>query len=388
MPEGGRPPGERLHLPDLSITGFRGIRKLAIPRLGRVTLLAGMNGVGKTAVLEACRIYAKRGQYSAMSEIARKHDEYVSATEEDGDRRTAPNPVALFYGREKTANAFIEIGRLQGDAVDRLKIYIDSPSAKDTSMMRRLFPMDVEATELRVLVAEFRGRKMTISDPFSSPDGRTAASGVFVWPRQRRTLEGEPFPTMTCMSLGPDPVRNDWLTAFWDRVALTEDEVRARRALGLVLGDEVEGVAMVGADGTPAGDGGRRAMVKLAGGDRRVPLKVLGDGSVRLFGVALALAVCRGGMLLIDEAENGIHHTVQEGFWRMILRTARANDVQVLATTHGWDCVRGFARAAVEDDDVEGVLVRLEKEEGGGVRAVEYSESDLATAAAQGIEVR
>ena len=93
-------------------------------------------------------------------------------------------------------------------------------------------------------------------------------------------------------------------------------------------------------------------------------------------------------MLLIDEAENGIHHTVQGDFWRMILNTARANDVQVLATTHGWDCIRGFAQAASADRDAEGVLVRLEKDAEGGLRAVEYSEEELKTAAEQGIEVR
>ena len=196
------------------------------------------------------------------------------------------------------------------------------------------------------------------------------------------------FPTMECVLLGPGLVRNDELAAFWDKVALTEDQTRAEKALGLGLGDEVERVAMVGDYGAGSRGRGRRVIVKLVGRDRPVPLKSLGDGATRLFGFALALANCRGGLLLIDEAENGIHHTVHEDFWRMILETARANDVQVLATTHGWDCIRGFARAATADRDAEGVLVRLEKDAEGGLRAVEYSEEELKTAAEQGIEVR
>ena len=51
-------PDSRLHLPDLSIAGFRGIEALTIERLGRVTLLAGKNSVGKTTVLDAVRVYA------------------------------------------------------------------------------------------------------------------------------------------------------------------------------------------------------------------------------------------------------------------------------------------------------------------------------------------
>ena len=128
-------------------------------------------------------------------------------------------------------------------------------------------------------------------------------------------------------------------------------------------------------------------VVKLVDHDRPVPLKSLGDGAVRLFGFALALANCRNGFLLIDEAENGIHYSVHTDFWRVILRTAHENNVQVLATTHGWDCIRGFARAATENNAAEGILVRLEKK-GGGVHAIEYSEDELETAAEQGIEVR
>ena len=56
-----------LHLPNLTIMGFRGIDELSIPRLGRVTLLAGKNSVGKTTVLEAVQGYAARGRYSTLS---------------------------------------------------------------------------------------------------------------------------------------------------------------------------------------------------------------------------------------------------------------------------------------------------------------------------------
>ena len=46
---------DSLHVPSLRIEGFRGIDSLTINRLGRVTLLAGRNGTGKTTVLDAVR---------------------------------------------------------------------------------------------------------------------------------------------------------------------------------------------------------------------------------------------------------------------------------------------------------------------------------------------
>ena len=183
---------------------------------------------------------------------------------------------------------------------------------------------------------------------------------------------------------------NDALARFWDSVALTNDETEAVQALRLVLGDDVDRIAVVGDDLRMSArwrDSRRRVVAKLRTHDRPVPLKSLGDGALRLFGVALALANSRDGFLLMDEAENGIHHSVQRDFWRMVLRTAQENNVQVLATTHSGDCVRGFALAAAEIEDAEGVLVRLDRDDY-GMRAVEYSEEDLKIAAEQGIEVR
>ena len=74
-----------LHLHSLSITGFRGIDELSIPRLGRVTLLAGKNSIGKTTVLEAIRIYAARGRYSALSGLLVDHEEMSTMVDEDDE---------------------------------------------------------------------------------------------------------------------------------------------------------------------------------------------------------------------------------------------------------------------------------------------------------------
>ena len=116
-------------------------------------------------------------------------------------------------------------------------------------------------------------------------------------------------------------------------------------------------------------------------------MKSLGDGAVRLFGVALAIVNSQNGFLLIDEAENGIHHSLQKDFWKMIISAADANNVQVLATTHSWDCVAGFALAAKELNSVDSLLVRIERDDD-SVRAVEYCHEDLQVVAEQGIEVR
>ena len=170
-------------------------------------------------------------------------------------------------------------------------------------------------------------------------------------------------------------------------MALTDEESSAVGALKLISSGSVERVAMIGDDIGPRSSMGRRPVVKLRGESQPVPLKSLGDGAVRMFSVALALANSKDGFLLIDEAENGIHHSIQRDFWTMILKAAHQNNVQVLATTHSWDCVAGFTMAATEIEEVDGALIRLEKK-GDEIRAVEYPEDDLDVAARHGIEVR
>ena len=357
-----------LHLPDLTIKGFRGIDQLTIPRLGRVTLLAGKNGVGKTTVLEAVHVFAARGRFSALSDLLSRRGEVHVGSDDNGAGTSELDALSLFHGRV-SEDATILIGREYPS--EQLRIEMTSLAKVRSTLLNLADPVPG-------LSVSFRGKKQV---RWFIPSG-----GLNEFSRSHRLPDNhEPEPRLTCEYLGPDVLREGELARLWDKVALTDAEQRAVSSLQLVAGSTVSGVALVG-DGRPNG-GGRRTVVRLTGYDRPVPLKSLGDGAVRLFGIALAIANSRGGFLLIDEAENGIHHTAQYELWKLVLQMADANDVQVLATTHSWDCVRGFAYAAAEIGEDEGMLVRLDRDDS-GLRAVEYSEEDLKVAADQGIEVR
>ena len=379
-----------LHLPELTIEGFRGIDALKIPRLGRVTLLAGKNSIGKTTVLDAVGIYASRGNYRALHNLLWGREEVLTETDEDGDVTQVPDWRALFYTREASQGACISIGPGSAEAQLTIKPTILNGSQAD------MFEPNPESTNVQALKAEYGSNGEHFALWTASFDLRTPH--YYRVPRLPRTSyirqaqprlieEGELPPPIGYELLGPGLVGNADMARLWDGVALTDDEERAVGALQLIFGADVERVAVVGDDTTYPGRPGRRAVVRLKGESRPVPLRSLGDGALRLFGVALALANSRSGFLLIDEAENGIHYSLQRGFWNMVIRTAHENDVQVFATTHSSDCIKGFAQAAIEFEEDEGVLVRLSRQYG-DLRAVEYREEELVIAAEQGIEVR
>ena len=367
-------PDQNLHLPSLVIKNFRGIDELTIPRLGRVTLLAGKNGVGKTTVLDAVRIYAARGRANILAGILRNREEIRRFTDEDGTGMMTTDWSALFSGRQMPNEHRIGIGPT--DNGPGLTVSSVWTTRRESGMFQpSLFPED----EVLVLRIEFGGqqqRDIPVDYPMDAI--RRHRVGTMVPELHTETM---------CETLGPGLPGNADLSRFWDEVVLTDDESLAVKALNLVLDATVEGIAVIGDPARRDAARGRRVVVKVAGQALPVPLQSLGDGAVRLFGVALALANSRDGFLLIDEAENGIHHSIQTKFWNMVLQTAQRNNVQVIATTHSWDCVVGFAKAANDLEDVEGILYRIQRN-GERLRAVEYPESELANAAKHRIEVR
>ncbi len=82
--------------------------------------------------------------------------------------------------------------------------------------------------------------------------------------------------------------------------------------------------------------------------DRLIPIALLGDGIQRLISWTLTFRAASGGLMLIDEVENGIHHSKLHDLWRSIALFAKQYEVQVFATTHSLECVN-TARRVFED---------------------------------------
>ena len=83
--------------------------------------------------------------------------------------------------------------------------------------------------------------------------------------------------------------------------------------------------------------------------DASVPLALFGDGVLKLFRLLVEIVVNRGHRLMIDEIDTGIHFSRFKEFWKVILQTAKDNDVQLFMTTHNEECIRYF-KEVLEDD--------------------------------------
>ena len=152
-----------------------------------------------------------------------------------------------------------------------------------------------------------------------------------------------------------------------------------------IIESHIERVALVYANGSSE-QHTRIPKARIADQDNPIPLRSLGEGMVRLFGLALALVNTRDGLFLIDEIESGLHYSVQPDVWRLVFRLAQRLNIQVFATTHSWDCVEAFQFVTGSHPD-EGQLIRLGRNHD-DVIATLFDEQELAIITRDHIEVR
>ena len=378
---------EPLHLPNLSIENFRAINQLDIPKLGRVTLIVGENSVGKTTILDAVRVFADRGNFLTLRALLQDREEVlIDESVEDAPIRV-PNWPALFHGRDVGCPAHITV-------VNRGEPHLVQIDSGYASSEQGRLPSGDSVGRIRVLRASFNGvsfehpYQAEMSEEFGRHVPLRSADRVLDRRLARAYAEDWPFPRLPYESIGPDIIDSDRIARYLDRVTLTSHEHLAVDALRLIFGEAIERIAAVADDeGGRLRRSSRRTLVKLSNEEAPVPLASLGDGAIRLLGVGLAIANAGDGLLLIDEAENGLHHRRQADFWRMIIRAASESNVQVIATTHSWDCVRGFQRASAGEPEEAAILYRLERGKS-GLRLVGYDEDRLERATEQRVEVR
>lgn len=347
-------------LPDFRIQNFRCFRDLHLKGLGRVNLLVGKNNTGKSTVLEALSLWSKEGSPAVIQSILQTRsraptdpaDQVRKAMSlfRDGADGAIGSPYSLTLG--PTGDSLV------------VRLVLVSAGRQIEDLNSRLIPHDAkwqlfyEGTDVGLeevpLDIVFSETKPSI-DPWGlgKPRAITVPVGGLYWQQ---------------------------LQQFWSNIAGNAGEDEVVSALQLIEPDVASVRLLVDA-------GGRlHWRIRRRNRPEAEPLESFGDGMRRVLELALALVNSRKGMILIDEFENGIHFEAEEPLWRWLLEAATKLDVQVFATTHSLDCVRGFTNA-IADHPEQGTLYRLARWRG-DIMAFAMDEQDLVTAARHEMEVR
>lgn len=119
----------------------------------------------------------------------------------------------------------------------------------------------------------------------------------------------------------------------------------------------------------------------------RIPVFQLGHGFSRLLTVIAEIVASRKPVVLIDEIENGLHHSVLPDIWRGLLTACERSEVQIFATTHSWECVAAAHQAFSESLEYPLAVFRLEEKKG-QINAIAYDRESLEFSIQEELEVR
>lgn len=373
-----------------SISNFRLFNRLDLPQLGRVNLIAGKNGSGKSALLEALRLYASHAHPSALADLASSRKEYWAPKERHGFDEPASGQVLrhLFCGHQLpelngegirmgpskdehfhlTTEAYVS---LEGGYVQRVPAPQPVMAKDEPPMGVPLTTKDVKklsgdiSFQDRYLVLEHKGQTHPLVDLDKRLKDQT-----------RPAHDHSRYAVQVVRSQSANP---NELASLWDKTVLTSLEAEVIAGLQLIARD-VKRLSFVDAEGV------RIPMVQHRDSPEPLSLQSFGDGILRLFEILLSLANARGGILLIDELENGLHYKIHSQVWDMIFRLSQKLEVQIFATTHSWDCIRGFEAAWREHLDA-GTFIRLDVK-ADKVKPTYYDRKTLCDALRLDIEVR
>lgn len=358
---------------NLEIRDFRAFDYLAIEQLGHVNLIIGKNNLGKSTLLEALKLRASLGSPDVIREILEGRDE---PCERQGGRIPEPLVHSLFHGRPQLENiaSSIQIGRVNApDSALTISLtwlvdskddrgFIEAESRDSVDEADTLPALEVKCGAMR--------RLLRLDFGFAALSRR--------WKLQERSSRELAIP---CVLVGPSGLSNAELQSLWERVVLTDAETDVVEAMRIIA-PEVDDFAVL-----PSEVNSSSVRLRFKGKQHAVALKTMGDGMNRLFGIALALASAKDGILLVDEIENGIHWSVVADLWRFILKVAKRLNVQVFATSHSQDCLKAFHQGTKGDEAMDGVAVRLEKRNNEFTTEI-FDEARLAVIVKEGIEIR
>lgn len=340
---------------DFEVTNFRHFKNLRINRLSRVNLFVGRNSAGKSALLEAMLLF-----FSKMSE---KYipDIHISRQETFDQRGgdVGKTPLRhLFFGHNlpRIGEPGIELKSSGDERSFELKVAAytreltraneDFGAVYKFVELPDVDGLDPDIYEAYVVVS--RGGQLTRVAQIDASLNDLRRRGRL--PRRAETKVD------SCVYIPTRGLDDDYTAQLWDEISLTPLENEVVKGLKLIE-PKVEAVAFVGAD-SPRG--GRIPLVKISEMSEPVPLKSLGDGISRIFQIIVSIVNAKDGVLLIDEFENGLHWAVQEDVWDLVYKLAFDLNVQVFATTHSRDCIKGFEAAWAKDAE-GGAFARVVK---------------------------
>jgi hypothetical protein len=355
----------------IHVKNFRCFAGLHLARLGRVNLITGKNNSGKTALLEAIQLHNNPTDWQLPITInkIRGIDDPAKALEDVCGW--------LFY--HKHVEGGLEVGSSDEKGMSRtLTVWILDASVSATRFPEadRALRMSTNPTFGLVNAQRLILRYEQANEPERISIGVAAAIGQgtsATWVGARVPWS---LPSVYLSSAVASPAQD---VKFFGELESAKRQEEILPSLQ-ILEPRLRKLSLVPLAGETIIHGD-------IGLPRLVPVPFMGEGMRRLLSILLAIANARGGVLLVDEIENGMHYSVQKQVWQAIAHAARENDVQVFATTHSYECINAAHEAFAASEPYDFTMQRLDRS-GEEIEVVRYDRDTMEYALEMSHEVR
>jgi len=322
-------------LKEIEIQNFRCFEQIKISGFERVNLIGGKNNAGKTALLEALLLYNDPDGNS----IFRLKTLRMESSESSGSIESIESIKSIykrgwdhfFYSLNKDAVIVIH-GKDETNLVHKIEIWLD-----ESGNVNNIFA-DQNVERLRESFLKYKDDLLILNIKSNRNNQENVNSVVIASPKMSihqgsSHFNEAPFIPSCMRSSGAN------ITEEFDVARLNEKDSEILKAFQ-IIDPAIESVESFSI--------GEPTLYLRRKGEKRLPLSLFGDAMNRVADIILKLVNSEHKILLIDEIENGIHHTNQRNFWRVLFRLAVELDTQIFATTHSLEMLQAFADVGLE----------------------------------------
>lgn len=312
----------------IEINNFRCFKRTIINDFQRVNLFGGRNNAGKTSLLEA--LYLSRSPRSETVMLLRR-----LRKEEIEFAKSLPDKTwdNLFYDQKSSEEIVITI--TNNKSKHYVKLYCDD-SIEDFATTINDEEDESSLQELNDLLAgRDRVRKTLHIHSGSEQEKSFPVASIIAHPKgiAGRDMTIPDFKRVSFIpaSFG---LSNPALAEEYDKADLAGHEKQVLSAVQ-IIDSSIQQLKTLTI--------GRPTLYLQRDKPPFLPISMFGEAANKVIALILQIINHQGSVLLIDEIENGIHHTNQRELWELLFKLAINFDVQIFATTHSLEMLQAFA---------------------------------------------
>jgi AAA15 family ATPase/GTPase len=349
----------------MNITNFRSIAELHLGNFKQVNLITGRNNCGKTTVLEA--LFLISGMSNPQLPVTINNFRDLALTSDDNfnfifhnlDFRQEPQISALLDGSKRNLVIKPKYAAQSNEKIintEKINLITENTITANAD--------DVPA--VNGLSLEFNNGKNenNFISEISLSEGRAKITNLY----KERLICSFHSPQLA-MTLLPQRIEKLLVNKQMDGVIAALQEIDPK-----IIDIRMGATGIIYVD---------------IGLEKLLPINIMGDGIRRIFSILAAVSDMQGGILLIDEIENGLHYSTLKTLWKSLLKALEVYHVQLFATTHSNECISALASSHDKiDKKFDNIrLYRIEKQ-GNKHQAFEYPSEMISAGIDGNIEMR